>query len=125
VLAIVAEKRGAKEVDAIDIDNWCYQNSLENVERNNCNKISVYEGGAELLGEKVYDVIIANINRNILLEDLSIYSRCLEKGGDLFLSGFYEADISAILEECERNGLELNSNLERDEWVALQLKKIC
>jgi len=123
VLAIVAEKRGAKEVDAIDIDNWCYLNSLENVERNNCSRISVYEGGAELLGNKKYEVIIANINRNILLKDIEVYSRNLEKGGDLYLSGFYEADIPVIREECERNGLEYITNLEREEWVALKLKK--
>ena len=122
VLAIVAEKRGAKEVDAIDIDNWCYLNSIENVERNNCSRISVFEGGAELLGEKMYDVIIANINRNILLEDLKTYSRCLEPGGELYLSGFYEADIPVIREECERHSLEFVSNLEREEWVALQFK---
>lgn len=123
VLAIVAEKRGAKEVDAIDIDNWCYQNSIENVERNNCSRITVYEGGAELLGEKKYDVIIANINRNILLEDIKVYSRNLEAGGELYLSGFYAADIPAIVEECEKNGLDRVGSLEREEWVALQLKK--
>ena len=123
VLAIVAEKRGAKEVDAIDIDNWCYQNSIENVERNNCSRITVHEGGAELLGEKKYDVIIANINRNILLEDIKIYSRNLEAGGELYLSGFYAADIPAIVEECEKNGLDRVGSLEREEWVALQLKK--
>src|SRR5690606_12892197 len=104
VLAIVAEKRGAVEVDAIDIDNWCYQNSMENVERNNCSRISVFEGGAELLGGKKYDVVIANINRNILLEDIPTYSRCLEKGGQLYLSGFYEADIPAIQEKCLEHG---------------------
>lgn len=123
VLAIVAEKRGAKEVDAIDIDNWCYQNSIENVERNNCSRITVYEGGAELLGEKKYDVIIANINRNILLEDIKVYSRNLEAGGELYLSGFYAVDIPAIVEECEKNGLDRVGSLEREEWVALQLKK--
>lgn len=123
VLAIVAEKRRAKEVDAIDIDNWCYQNSIENVERNNCSRITVHEGGAELLGEKKYDVIIANINRNILLEDIKIYSRNLEAGGELYLSGFYAADIPAIVEECEKNGLDRVGSLEREEWVALQLKK--
>ena len=123
VLAIMAEKRGAKAVDAIDIDNWCYLNTVENVERNNCKKISAFEGTAELLGDKSYDSIIANINRNILLQDISTYSKCLKNGGELFLSGFYEADIPVIREECEKNGLQYKEHLERDEWVALKFLK--
>ena len=66
ILAIFAEMKGAKPTDAIDIDNWCYLNSIENVSRNNCNHISVYEGDSSLLVDQKYDVIIANINRNIL-----------------------------------------------------------
>lgn len=120
VLAIMAEKRGAAAVDAIDIDNWCYQNSMENVERNACSKILVYEGGAELLKGKKYDSIIANINRNILLEDIEIYSQSLEPGGELYLSGFYSKDIPLIRKECEEHALEYNDYLERDEWVALR-----
>ena len=74
ILAIFAEMKNAKPIDAIDIDNWCYENSLENVQRNNCNHISVYEGDASLLKDKKYDVIIANINRNILLMDMKTYT---------------------------------------------------
>lgn len=123
VLAIVAEKKGAAAIDAIDIDNWCYQNTIENVERNGCEKITAYEGAAELLEGKHYDSIIANINRNILLDDLKTYAACLNAGGDLFLSGFYEWDIPAIREECERHDLVYDDNLERDEWVALRFLK--
>ncbi|WP_424494885.1 50S ribosomal protein L11 methyltransferase [Salinimicrobium sp. GXAS 041] len=123
VLAIVAEKRGAQAVDAIDIDNWCYLNTQENVERNKCEKISVFEGTAELLGGKQYDTIIANINRNILLQDMTTYSKCLKKGGELYLSGFYEADIPVIKEECEKQGLQYHEGLEKDEWVALKFLK--
>lgn len=123
VLAIVAEKKGASAVDAIDIDNWCYQNTLENVERNECCKISVFEGGAELLKDKSYDTIIANINRNILLEDISTYISCLETGGELYLSGFYSKDIPSIKEECEKHQLVYDDFLERDEWVALRFLK--
>lgn len=123
VLAILAEKRAAENVDAIDIDNWCYLNSKENIERNSCEQISVYEGGAELLKEKMYDVIIANINRNILLEDIKIYSRSLEKNGILFLSGFYEKDIPLIKKECEKYHLKFEASLEREEWVALKFLK--
>jgi ribosomal protein L11 methyltransferase len=69
-------------IDAIDIDNWCYLNSIENAERNNCNHISVYEGDAALLVGKKYDIIIANINRNILLNDMQQYVDCLNENGD-------------------------------------------
>lgn len=123
VLAIVAEKRGAAAVDAIDIDNWCYLNTQENVERNSCHNITAYEGTAELLRDKTYDTIIANINRNILLEDMQTYSKCLETGGELYLSGFYEADIPAIREECQKHGLRYSEFLEREGWVALRFLK--
>ncbi|MFN7043674.1 MAG: 50S ribosomal protein L11 methyltransferase, partial [Flavobacterium sp.] len=73
ILAILAEMKGAQPIDAIDIDNWCYLNSIENAERNNCKHISVYEGDASLLVGKKYDIIIANINRNILLNDMQQY----------------------------------------------------
>lgn len=123
VLAILAEMKGAKSVDAIDIDNWCYLNSMENVVRNNCELISVYEGAAELLEGKHYDMIIANINRNILLEDISKYSECLNPGGKLFLSGFYIEDIPAIEEECNLNGLKIEDELEQENWAALSFIK--
>jgi len=120
VLAILAEMKGATKIDAIDIDNWCYINSLENVERNNCKHISVYEGDASLLNGKTYDIIIANINRNILLADMSKYAACLEKGGLLFLSGFYNQDIPIIEEECSKYGLKLKESFEKNKWVSLK-----
>ena len=120
VLAILAEMKGAKPIDAIDIDNWCYLNSLENVERNNCSEISMYEGDATLLKEKQYDVIIANINRNILLRDLKIYISCLNSNGMLLLSGFYSHDIPVIEQECNLHGLKLKKTLQRNNWVSLK-----
>ena len=123
ILAIFAEMKGAKPIDAIDIDNWCYVNSIENVERNNCNYITVYEGEASLLKGKNYDVIIANINRNILLNDISTYSNCLFKDGILLLSGFYSEDIPIISKEAANNSLELVSKIEKNNWVALQFVK--
>ena len=105
VLAILAEMKGATTLDAIDIDNWCYLNTLENVERNNCKHINVYEGTAEMLKDQQYDVVIANINRNILLEDIPTYSKCLVAGGKMFLSGFYTEDVAAIEKVCNENGL--------------------
>ncbi|QWX82841.1 50S ribosomal protein L11 methyltransferase [Cellulophaga sp. HaHaR_3_176] len=118
VLAILAAMKGASTIDAIDIDNWCYLNALENVERNNCSHINVYEGEASLLEGKKYDVIIANINRNILLSDIPIYAKCLNTNGTLFLSGFYTEDIEIISEKCKEVSLKYNSNLEKNNWVA-------
>ena len=120
ILAILAEMKGAKPIDAIDYDNWCYLNSLENVERNACKHITVLEGDANLLKNKAYDIIIANINRNILLNDINAYVSCLNKNGSLFLSGFYKDDIPSIEEECQKYGLKLVDTLDQNHWVALK-----
>ena len=120
VLAILCEKVGANELDAIDIDNWCYVNSLENVERNNCEKVSVYEGDVKLLDGNNYDIIIANINRNILLVDIPRYTKCLNKNGTLFLSGFYKEDIQMIESKCNEDMLKLEEIIERGQWVSLK-----
>jgi ribosomal protein L11 methyltransferase len=122
ILAIFAEMRGANPTDAIDIDNWCYQNSLENVERNNCHHISVFEGDSSLLVNKKYDLIIANINRNILLMDIKIYAGCLNDNG-ILLSGFYQDDIPMIDQEVSKYGLKLETVIERNNWVALKYVK--
>ena len=119
VLAILAEMKGAKPIDAIDYDNWCYLNSLENVERNNRNHIKVIEGDASVLKNK-YDIIIANINRNILMQDMATYISCLNKDGILFLSGFYKEDIPMIQAECEKHLLKFEEKLERNNWVSLK-----
>ena len=123
ILAILAEMKGAKPIDAIDIDNWCYLNSIENAERNNCSQISVYEGDANLLRGKNYDLIIANINRNILLNDMQTYVNCLNKDGILLLSGFYTEDFEAINESCAQKGLTFEKNIVRNNWMSLKYKK--
>jgi len=120
VLAILTELKGAKHIDAIDIDKWCYINSLENVGRNKCKHISVYQGDASLIKGKRYDVIIANINLNILLNDIKIYTSCLNKRGMLFLSGFYKDDIQIIENECGKYRLNLEEKIERNNWIALK-----
>ena len=124
ILAIFAEMKGANPIDAIDIDNWCYENSLENVERNNCKNISVFEGEAALLVDKKYDVIIANINRNILLMDMQAYTNCLNDNGVLLLSGFYKDDIPVIDAEVSKYNLKLETVIERNNWVALKYNKL-
>ena len=123
ILAIFAEKKGAQPIDAIDIDNWCYQNSLENIQRNGCNHITVLEGDSSLLKQKKYDIIIANINRNILISDMKTYTECLNKNGILLLSGFYKEDVIIIENEVTKHGLSFQNLLQKNNWVALKFMK--
>ncbi|WP_456375937.1 50S ribosomal protein L11 methyltransferase [Lutibacter sp.] len=123
ILAIFAEMKGANPIDAIDIDTWCYENSLENVERNNCSNISVFEGNASVLINKKYDVIIANINRNILLNDMKLYMESLNEEGVILFSGFYQEDIPIIDAEASKYNVTLEKTIERNNWVSLKYKK--
>ena len=120
VLAILSEMKGAKHVEAIDIDKWCYENAVENAERNNCHNIEIFQGDAELLKGKSFDIIIANINRNILLNDIPTYASCLNNNSELYLSGFYVDDIPIIEKKCNAHMLKLVKKLERNNWVALK-----
>jgi ribosomal protein L11 methyltransferase len=119
VLAILADMRGASMIDAIDIDDWCVKNAKENVTRNNCAHINVFLGDSSRLREKdKYDIIIANINRNILLHDMPAYAHSLKKGGTMLLSGFYSGDLPIITETCNKLQLQYVENRERNNWVA-------
>ncbi len=120
VLAILAAMKGAKTIDAIDIDHWCYLNAKENIVRNNCNHIMIYEGDSSLLIDQKYDLIIANINRNILLADIPRYANCLNPNGILLLSGFYVEDIPLITAKCEEVALRFEKRLEKNNWVAVK-----
>ena len=122
VLAILAEMKGATTVEAIDIDQWCFLNSIENVERNSCQHIKVSKGDARILNSKKFDIIIANINRNILIQDIPTYATCLNANGLLFLSGFYNNDVPMIQEVCADYNLSLESQISRNDWVALKFK---
>ncbi len=120
VLAILARLKGAKQVTAIDIDEWAYNNALENIRLNHTEYIQVLLGGAEKLDERGrFDNIFANINRNILLNDMPIYARHLKKRGLLYMSGFYREDIPAIEAECRKNGLLLFDHAVKNDWVAV------
>ena len=123
VLAILASLKGAASLDAIDIDEWCYLNTKENIERNKCTNINVFQGDASVLGERSYDLIIANINRNILLNDIPTYISILNKGGVLLLSGFYEVDLDLISQCCITHGLEFTLKLNRNNWIAVHYDK--
>lgn len=123
VLAILAKKRGADYVEAIDIDEWAYNNALENAQRNGVD-LNVRIGDASLLGNQHFDLIIANINRNILLADMAAYVSVLQPGGTLLLSGFYESDVPVLQQHAESLGLRLDQQKVRQSWTALRLTKI-
>jgi ribosomal protein L11 methyltransferase len=122
VLAILAGMKGAEPITAIDIDEWAFENAKENVAMNGYENIKVEMGGAELLGPENYDVIFANINRNILLADIPAYVKVLKADGRLLLSGFYKEDIPLIEEKCKACGLIFEKSKNIDNWAALQFK---
>ena len=124
ILAILASMRGANPITAIDIDQWAYDNAMENLNLNNVNNVDVKIGGAELLGSEKFDIILANINRNILLNDIHSYASVLNSGGTLYMSGFYVEDIPAIKEESSKNELIFEYNTEKDNWVAVKFTKL-
>ena len=124
VLAILAELRGANRIDAIDIDNWCYLNSIENIERNNSENINIHEGEVEKLMHFTYDNIFANINLNVLLNDICIYAKMLNSSGTLYLSGFYKSDIKKVEIVANKSNLSLHESKVKNEWVALKFIKM-
>lgn len=122
ILAIFAAMKNARPIDAIDIDEWCVENTNENIEKNNCEFISVFLGDAHLLKNQKYDIIIANINRNILLQDLPAYKRCLNNNGILLLSGFYTEDEPLLQSKAKELGFEFLKKFERNNWLSLRFR---
>ncbi|ADV44821.1 50S ribosomal protein L11 methyltransferase [Bacteroides helcogenes] len=124
ILAILARMRGASLCTAIDIDEWCVRNSLENIELNHVDDITVFQGDASSLADKgPFDVVIANINRNILLADMKYYVSRMNPGSELLMSGFYIDDIPVIRKEAERNGLHFIHHREKNRWAAVKFRK--
>ena len=122
VLAIFAKQQGAGKTVAIDIDEWSVENSIENAARNSV-ELEISQGTAENLGSENFDIILANINRNILISDIPTYVSVLNSGGQLLLSGLCFFDVDDILEVCTAQNLTLKKKLQREEWVSLLLKK--
>lgn len=121
VLAILARMKGATRVVGIDIDQWAYNNALENIRLNNTCDIEIALGGAEQIpafGQ--FDLVFANINRNILLNDIYQYTACMKPDAVLYMSGFYQEDIPVIKAACNHNGLSLLSYTEKNNWVAVK-----
>lgn len=121
VLAIMASKLGASSIDAYDIDEWSFNNSEQNFKNNNIEKIRLYKGDISVIEElnTTYDIILANINKNVLLNDIAGFSRLLSKNGYLVLSGFYEKDIVDIQEKANEFQLELTYKESKQDWTCL------
>jgi ribosomal protein L11 methyltransferase len=124
VLAILAKKLGADYVEAIDNDEWAFENTKENILRNETAEIIVELGDAGNLKEKNFDLVIANINRNILIRDMPNYVQTMKKDAVILLSGFYKFDLDAVSEACVSNGLRYVSHLEKNHWVAAKFVKL-
>ncbi|HHG85452.1 MAG TPA: 50S ribosomal protein L11 methyltransferase [Bacteroidetes bacterium] len=123
VLGILACKLGAKEVTGIDIDVWSYENARENAELNQVEQFEVLQGDAEAIPEGCYDIILANINRNVLLADRDKYIAHLVSGGNLILSGIYNFDEAKLADHYQAGGLQQVLRKERNEWVMLAFEK--
>ncbi len=121
VLAILAKMRGASYVEGIDVDEWAYRNAADNAASNGVT-LALKLGDAKSI-DTTFDVIIANINRNILLADMERYAIALNPGGTLLLSGFYEADEKVLTEKANTLGMTLVSKKNREGWSSLQLVK--
>jgi ribosomal protein L11 methyltransferase len=123
VLAILASMMGANPVTAIDTDEWSFENSLENLKKNNIINVHVHKGNAEILDEKLFHTILANINKNVLLSDMSVYNQSLEKGGNLVLSGFFETDENELSQKAIGLGLKLEEKIVDNQWTMLHFIK--
>ena len=123
VLAILAEKLGAKFIFAPDIDEWAYQNAIDNCKLNNCLKIEWKLGGAELLVNHKFDVLIANINKNILVQQFSAYATVANEGATLLISGFFSTDIDELIAEAKKSGFIFENSYSKDEWALIEFIK--
>lgn len=124
ILAILACMRGAQHCIAVDIDEWCIRNSVENIKLNGITNIDIYQGDASSLADKgPFDIVIANINRNILLSDMKYYVARMNPGAALYISGFYTDDLPVLQKEAERNHLVLTGQHEKNHWAMATLKK--
>lgn len=124
ILSIMASKLGAKEVEAFDIDEWSVINGKENIENNHCHNISIAQGKiTDMKFEGKFDLILANINKNILLQEMEKYVDHLQPNGQLLMSGFYEADIADLENHALKLGLKKLSKKEKETWAAVLFEK--
>lgn len=124
VLAILASMKGAYPVLGVDIDEWAVRNALENCCLNNTPNVAIRHGGVEWLAEtESFDVVFANINRNILLRDMANYVAHIQREGLLFMSGFYESDVPVIRKKAESLDLTYEGFVSKNNWVAVRFRK--
>jgi ribosomal protein L11 methyltransferase len=124
-LAIMAHKRGATQISAVDIDEWCVENSSENFTLNDCDKVALHLGGIDKIpASEKFDIILANINKNVLLDQIADYSERLKTGAMLLLSGFYAWDIADIVAEGKKNQMTEVDMSEMENWAMVVLKKL-
>lgn len=124
VLAIIAEKLGANHVVAVDIEDWSVENTIENAERNGCSRIEALCGDIDILEGRTFGLILANINKNVLKAHMESYAMMLEKNGTLLLSGFFDTDVDELVTYAEQFGLMKIRILNKDNWAAIELKKL-
>jgi len=124
VLAILASMRNAFAVDAVDNDTWSYENTLENIKRNNTPDINVFLGDIHTVNENKYDVILANITRNTLIEFIPFFSQMQTANGILILSGFFNSDVSFIINFADKNSYSHKNTFVKNNWAAIELYKL-
>lgn len=124
VLSILASKLGAKKIVGIDIDKWAYENAIENSKLNNISNIQFIEGTAESIGKKMYDVVLANINRNIILADIQKYAKAMRAKSDIILSGFLKQDVKIILNKIKQLKFNLVASKNKNKWQMLHLRRV-
>ena len=125
ILSIMASKRGAKSIEAFDIDEWSVINGQENIESNHCSNINIRQGKiTELTFSGSFDLILANINKNVLLAEMEQYAKYLKPSGLLLLSGFYTHDIIDLTATASLFGLEERARDERETWASLLLRRV-
>ncbi len=123
VLAILAEKLGAKEIVAIDIEPWSVENTIENLERNSCFNTKSQCGNIELIDGMEFDIVLANINKNVLKAHMPSYSTHLKQGGILIISGFFETDVEELMDVASKESLKFVKKYTKETWAAVQFIK--
>jgi ribosomal protein L11 methyltransferase len=123
VLGILASMLGAKQVTAVDINQWAYDNTIENIQRNKINNMQVLFGDSNLIIDKTFDIILANITKDVLLEDMHVYTKTLVKGGELLISGILRKDIEDIKQVAAKLDLKFHDLMQKKDWIIMKFNK--